>query len=307
LSKTIDITGKSPFEGSSGVYEVKIAITADKPSKESIGDQTFDSLWKGDFHLKVSKGNFSETLGSSLNPIPDSVFRLDSIWITVRDLFSSTHTTFEFNTSQEVKQVKTPPKSDKIQQTPKPRQIVKEDVQKPRGSRGLQGERGDKGITGPIGTPGDRGEKGPTGPTGPPGSPGDKGIQGPPGEKGITGPSGSRGDKGPQGTLGPQGERGLSGKSGESGPMGPQGIQGPQGERGLSGPPGPNGEMGTPGDKGVMGPPGPRGPPGPPGDKGSAGGVSEETKTLIKDLLDLLASKNIISTEEQIKLASYLY
>ena len=81
----------------------------------------------------------------------------------------------------------------------------------------------------------------------------------------------------------------------------------PQGERGLSGPPGPNGEMGTPGDKGVMGPPGPRGPPGPPGDKGSAGGVSEETKTLIKDLLDLLASKNIISTEEQIKLASYLY
>ena len=331
MSKTIDITGKSPFEGSSGVYEVKIAITADKPSKESIGDQTFDSLWKGDFHLKVSKGNFSETLGSSLNPIPDSVFRLDSIWITVRDLFSSTHTTFEFNTSQEVKQVKTPPKSDKIQQTPKPRQIVKEDVQKPRGSRGLQGERGDKGITGPIGTPGDRGEKGPTGPTGPPGSPGDKGIQGPPGEKGITGPSGSRGDKGtqgpqgppgekgitgppgsrgdngPQGTLGPQGARGLSGKSGESGPMGPQGIQGPQGERGLSGPPGPNGEMGAPGDKGVMGPPGPRGPPGPPGDKGSAGGVSEETKTLIKDLLDLLASKNIISTEEQIKLASYLY
>jgi len=307
LSKTIDITGKSPFEGSSGVYEVKIAITADKPSKESIGDQTFDSLWKGDFHLKVSKGNFSETLGSSLNPIPDSVFRLDSIWITVRDLFSSAYTTFEFNTSQETKQVKIPPKSDKIQQTPKPRQIVKEDVQKPRGNRGLQGDRGEKGITGPMGLPGDRGEKGPTGPTGPPGSPGDKGIQGPPGEKGITGPPGSRGDKGPQGTLGPQGERGLSGKSGESGPMGPQGIQGPQGERGLSGPPGPNGEMGTPGDKGVMGPPGPRGPPGTPGDKGSAGGVSEETKTLIKDLLDLLASKNIITTEEQIKLASYLY
>ncbi len=141
MSKTIDITGKSPFEGSSGVYEVKIAITADKPSKESIDDQTFDSLWKGDFHLKVSKGNFSETLGSSLNPIPDSVFRLDSIWITVRDLFSSTHTTFEFNTSQEVKQVKTPPKSDKTQQTPKPRRIVKEYVQKPRGGRGLQGEK----------------------------------------------------------------------------------------------------------------------------------------------------------------------
>ena len=307
MSKTINIIGKSPFGASSGVYEAQIAITADKPSNESIEAQTFDSLWKDDFHLKVSKGNFSETLGSNSNPIPDTVFRLDSIWITVRDLFSSAHTTFEFNISQETKQVKDPPKSDKIQQTPKPRQIVKEDVQKPRGNRGLQGDRGDKGITGSMGLPGDRGEKGPTGPTGPPGSPGDKGIQGPPGEKGITGPPGSRGDKGPQGTLGPQGERGLSGKSGESGPMGPQGIQGPQGERGLSGPPGPNGEMGAPGDKGVMGPPGPRGPPGPPGDKGSAGGVSEETKTLIKDLLDLLASKNIISTEEQIKLASYLY
>jgi len=331
LSKTINIIGKSPFGASSGVYEAQIAITVDKPSNESIDAQTFDSLWKDDFHLKVSKGNFSETLGSNSNPIPDTVFRLDSIWITVRDLFSSAHTTFEFNISQETEQVKDPPKSDKIQQTPKPRQIVKEDVQKPRGTRGLQGDRGDKGITGPMGLPGDRGEKGPTGPTGPPGSPGDKGIQGPPGEKGITGPTGSRGDKGtqgptgppgekgitgppgsrgdkgPQGTLGPQGERGLSGKSGESGPMGPQGIQGPQGERGLSGPPGPNGELGTPGEKGVMGPPGPRGPPGPPGDKGSAGGVSEETKTLIKDLLDLLASKNIINTEEQIKLASYLY
>ena len=307
MSKTINIIGKSPFGASSGVYEAQIAITADKPSNESIEAQTFDSLWKDDFHLNVSKGNFSETLGSNSNPIPDTVFRLDSIWITVRDLFSSAHTTFEFNTSQETKQVKDPPKSDKIQQTPKPRQIVKEDVQKPRGTRGLQGDRGDKGITGPMGLLGDGGEKGPTGPTGPPGSPGDKGIQGPPGEKGITGPLGSRGDKGQQGTLGPQGERGLSGKSGESGPMGPQGIQGPQGERGLSGPPGPNGEMGTPGDKGVMGTPGPRGPPGPPGDKGSAGGVSEETKTLIKDLLDLLASKNIISTEEQIKLASYLY
>ena len=315
MSKTINITGKSPFGGSSGVYEAKIAITADKPTEESIDGQTFNSLWRGDFHLKVSKGNFSETLGSNSNPIPDTVFKLDSVWIIVKDLFSPIHTAFEFNISQETKQTKTPPKTDITPEKPrqtdktqqKPRQTVKENVQKPRGSSGLQGERGDKGITGPIGLPGDRGEKGPIGPTGPPGSPGDKGIQGPPGDKGITGPPGSRGDKGPQGTLGPQGERGLSGKPGESGPMGPQGIQGPQGERGLSGPPGPNGEAGAPGDKGSMGPPGPRGPPGPPGDKGSVGGISEETKTLIKDLLDLLASKNIITTEEQIKLASYLY
>jgi integrin beta 3/collagen type V/XI/XXIV/XXVII alpha len=65
--------------------------------------------------------------------------------------------------------------------------------------------------------------------------------------------------------------------------------------------------MGQPGDKGEVGPPGPRGPPGPPGDSGTAGGMSDEGKTLIKDLLELLASKNIITTEEQIKLSSYLY
>ena len=60
MSKTINIIGKSPFGASSGVYEAQIAITADKPSNESIEAQTFDSLWKDDFHLNVSKGNFSE-------------------------------------------------------------------------------------------------------------------------------------------------------------------------------------------------------------------------------------------------------
>ena len=56
-----------------------------------------------------------------------------------------------------------------------------------------------------------------------------------------------------------------------------------------------------------MGERGPSGPPGPPGDKGSQGGMSEENKRIFKELLELLASKNIISTEEQIKLTSYLY
>ena len=204
MSKTINITGKSPFGGSSGVYEAKIAITADKPTEESIDGQTFNSLWRGDFHLKVSKGNFSETLGSNSNPIPDTVFKLDSVWIIVKDLFSPVHTAFEFNISQETKQTKTPPKTDITPEKPrqtdktqqKPRQTVKENVQKPRGSSGLQGERGDKGITGPIGLPGDRGEKGPIGPTGPPGSPGDKGIQGIKGDRGDKGDKGDRGDKG---------------------------------------------------------------------------------------------------------------
>jgi integrin beta 3/collagen type V/XI/XXIV/XXVII alpha len=35
--------------------------------------------------------------------------------------------------------------------------------------------------------------------------------------------------------------------------------------------------------------------------------MSEESKRLVKELLELLASKNILSTEEQIKLTSYLY
>ena len=80
MSKTINIIGKSPFGASSGVYEAQIAITADKPSNESIEAQTFDSLWKDDFHLNVSKGNFSETLGSNSNPIPDTS---DVVWTVV--------------------------------------------------------------------------------------------------------------------------------------------------------------------------------------------------------------------------------
>ncbi|SVB38610.1 uncharacterized protein METZ01_LOCUS191464 [marine metagenome] len=35
--------------------------------------------------------------------------------------------------------------------------------------------------------------------------------------------------------------------------------------------------------------------------------MTEEGKKLIKELLELLVSKNIITTEEQIRLASYLY
>jgi len=52
---------------------------------------------------------------------------------------------------------------------------------------------------------------------------------------------------------------------------------------------------------------GPRGPPGPPGEKGPAGGMSMEQKALFKELLEILTNKNIISTEDQIKLMSYLY
>jgi integrin beta 3/collagen type V/XI/XXIV/XXVII alpha len=55
-----------------------------------------------------------------------------------------------------------------------------------------------------------------------------------------------------------------------------------------------------------MGEAGPRGPPGPPGPAGTAG-FSEQQKQIITQLLEILASKNIITTEQQIKLLSFLY
>jgi integrin beta 3/collagen type V/XI/XXIV/XXVII alpha len=38
-----------------------------------------------------------------------------------------------------------------------------------------------------------------------------------------------------------------------------------------------------------------------------AGGMSVEQKAIFKELLEILTNKNIINTEEQIKLMSYLY
>ena len=61
------------------------------------------------------------------------------------------------------------------------------------------------------------------------------------------------------------------------------------------------------GGQGPVGPPGPRGPPGPPGEKGPSGGMSSEQKALIQGIIGNITNKNAISTEEQIKLMSYLY
>jgi integrin beta 3/collagen type V/XI/XXIV/XXVII alpha len=55
-----------------------------------------------------------------------------------------------------------------------------------------------------------------------------------------------------------------------------------------------------------MGEQGPRGPPGPPGPPGQPG-FSEQQKQLITQLLEIMASKNLITTEQQIKLLSFLY
>ena len=359
MSKKIEVSGHSPFNISSGVFEVQIAISETKPSEDSIKTKTFDSIWKDNFHLRVNQGKFSETCGTDSNPIPNSVFSKKSVWIIVTDQFSGIHSLFEFNilqqdteisseptkTSPETarKQITDSPEVKKPQKPPEKKQFKDRVGIRVKGTAGPPGERGDKGsrgLTGPPGDKGDKGDKGLTGPTGDKGnkgptgdkgSPGEKGIQGavgekgdkgltgptgdkgekgppgPPGEKGITGIVGQQGERGQRGPLGPPGERGIQGKPGEPGTSGPQGIQGPQGERGMTGPPGAIGDKGQLGEKGPMGPSGAKGPPGPPGEKGSTGSIPEEGKRLIKELLELLASKDIITTEEQIKLTSYLF
>ena len=99
LPKGIEISGKSPFGTSSGVYEVIISISENKPSDASIANNSFNSLWKDNFHLRVSGDHFSQVLGSGSNPIPDNVFDLGSVWIVIQDQFSPVHTSFQFNIS----------------------------------------------------------------------------------------------------------------------------------------------------------------------------------------------------------------
>ena len=315
LPKGIEISGKSPFGTSSGVFEVTISITQSKPSEDSIANNSFNSLWQDGIHLRVSEGHFSQILGSDSKPIPVDVFELESVWIIIQDQFSAANTYFEFNISQARRSVS------------KPKPVITKGVKKardssrhglsdgrgPPGERGYSGVRGEQGSRGITGDKGDRGDKGVPGSsgdkgiTGPPGPVGDKGIQGKPGDKGLTGTTGLIGDKGTQGPQGAPGEKGLTGVPGPQGDKGIRGIIGPTGERGPTGKPGDPGLQGPQGIQGPQGERGHTGPPGPPGEKGSQGGMSEESKKLIKDLLELLASKNIISTEEQIKLTSYLY
>ena len=158
LSKKIEISGQSPFGTSSGVFEAEISITANKPSDDSINNKTFDSLWKDTFHLIASTGSFSEILGTDSNPIPDNVFKRDSVWIIVQDQFSSSHTSFELNISKNVEQ------EVSSKSTSKPltrgKRISLPARQGPRGYIGPPGEKGNSGISGPAGDKGDRGDKG---------------------------------------------------------------------------------------------------------------------------------------------------
>ena len=74
----LEVQGQAPFR-QSGIYEVRIFIVESKPSTDEIRNKQFSSLWKGNFHLRVKDGIFSETLGSVENPIPPSVYDLDTV------------------------------------------------------------------------------------------------------------------------------------------------------------------------------------------------------------------------------------
>ena len=183
LPKGIEISGKSPFGTSSGVFEVTISITQSKPSEDSIANNSFNSLWQDGIHLRVSEGHFSQILGSDSKPIPVDVFELESVWIIIQDQFSAANTYFEFNISRARGSVS------------KPKPVITKGVKKARDSsrRGFSSDRGSPGERGYSGM---RGEQGSRGITGDKGDRGDKGVPGSSGDKGITGPPGTVGDKG---------------------------------------------------------------------------------------------------------------
>ncbi|MBM2852178.1 MAG: hypothetical protein HW420_725, partial [Candidatus Nitrosotenuis sp.] len=92
--KKLEIQGAAPFK-QSGVYEVQISVCNTPPSAEEIKSKRFSALWQDIFHLHVKDNAFSQVLGSDSNPVPAPVFDLSSVWIVVRDQFSSLYSVFE--------------------------------------------------------------------------------------------------------------------------------------------------------------------------------------------------------------------
>ncbi|MEM3172482.1 MAG: collagen-like protein, partial [Candidatus Nitrosotenuis sp.] len=180
--RKLEVSGTAPFK-QAGVYEVQISICDTKPTAEEIIAKRFHSLWHDGFHLRVKDNKFTQVLGSDTNPLPASIFDLPSIWIIVKDQFSSLHSIFEVQLAEGA-EVPTPvPKKHTEPTREQPAPAVED--------RMTSGIRGMQGPQGPRGPPGDKG------PTGPPG---------PPGDKGPMGPMGDKGDKGPTGPPGPPGD-----------------------------------------------------------------------------------------------------
>jgi integrin beta 3/collagen type V/XI/XXIV/XXVII alpha len=215
----LEIQGSAPFK-QSGIYEVQIAITEKKPTDSSITSKNFETIWKDDFHLQVKNGQFSEILGSDKNPLPDSILKLDTIWVVVTDQFSSLHSVFDVKISAKLS---APKKAEKLKTTISRPETISYVQKRPSSEIGKRLGQGTPGLQGGIG------------PLGPQGQPGEKG---PKGDKGITGDQGDKGDKGEKGPTGSGGDKGNSGQIGQPGD---KGILGPSGKPGDKGPPGPHG------------------------------------------------------------------
>ena len=119
----IEVQGQAPFK-QSGVYEVQISVSDSKPSDDAVRRKQFSALWRGNFHLKVKDGLFSEKIGTSDNPLPSSIETLDSIWIIVTDLFSSLYSIFHVPLKKPSTQIRTEPQT-KISEKPKTEQSPK--------------------------------------------------------------------------------------------------------------------------------------------------------------------------------------
>ncbi|MGI0097878.1 MAG: collagen-like protein, partial [Nitrosopumilaceae archaeon] len=161
-SPKIEIQGTSPFKLPSGVFEVQIAISDQKPSEKSLIGKNFPTLWKDDFHLKVQDRKFTEILGSNENPLPQSVLDSDSVWVIVSDQFSSLNSVFDVQISKTSMRKPTKSKIETTSREPEfrtPTKIQKETVSSrdeynipiERSSRVTSGQGVDKGRTGPPG------------------------------------------------------------------------------------------------------------------------------------------------------------
>ena len=149
----LEIHGQAPFN-QSGVYEAQIIITDNKPSDNAIRSKQFSSLWKGNVHLRVKDGVFSETIGSPENPLPSSIEQLDKIWIVVTDLFSSLYSVFDVPLSRPTRTLQPETKTETTERDKSKRSIKSTSNISPQGLPGVQGE---KGSMGPQGLPGDKG------------------------------------------------------------------------------------------------------------------------------------------------------
>ena len=238
---TLKVSGKSPFERT-GTYEVFISILDKNPSAAAISKGTYTPLWRKPLHLYIDDGAFSEVLGDDTDPLPESVFENDRVYVLVQDQLSDVHTVLQVDIKNN--KPKTKPVIEKKSKTNPEPSIRKVGSA---GERGVRGPAGDKGLSGPSGPPGNRGPQGPTG---------DKGSFG---DKGLTGQTGPVGDKGISGPAGPRGSAGVTGPPGDKGPSGSKGLTGDKGDRGDKGSPGPQGIKGDKGQIGLIGDKGPSG------------------------------------------------